>query len=212
MAVICPTVTATTTDEYRQQIERIAHFTKRIHLDFMDGQLTPTKSPGLDQIWWPAGVTADVHLMFRRPDQTLNVILQHQPHLAIVHAETHGDFQNFADQLHAAGIKVGVALLANTPVSTIQSGLDLIDHVLIFSGDLGRFGGKADLSLLRKITELKHLKPELEIGWDGGINEHNVNALLSGGVDVLNVGGFIQKADDPTSAYAKLEELVTRYK
>ena len=32
---------------------------------------------------------------------------------------------------------------------------------------------------------------DLEFGWDGGITDQNVAVLVNGGVDVLNVGGFI---------------------
>jgi ribulose-phosphate 3-epimerase len=60
------------------------------------------------------------------------------------------------------------------------------------------------LKLLNKVTELRKLKPELEIGWDGGINVDNAKQLSEGGVDVLNVGGAIQKAEDPKAAYDKL--------
>jgi ribulose-phosphate 3-epimerase len=86
--------------------------------------------------------------------------------------------------------------------------MNLIDHVLIFSGDLGHFGGKANLSLLGKASELKALKPHVEIGWDGGVNEENALTLVNNGIDVLNTGGFIQRASDPASAYATLIEVI----
>ena len=44
-----------------------------------------------------------------------------------------------------------------------------------------------------------------EIGWDGGITADNAAVLVTAGVRVLNVGGYIQKADDPQAAYAKLK-------
>jgi 3-keto-L-gulonate-6-phosphate decarboxylase len=51
------------------------------------------------------------------------------------------------------------------------------------------------------------LKPSLEIGWDGGVNTSNVQQFINGGVDVLNVGGFIQHAHNPQAAYLELEHL-----
>ncbi len=53
MAVICPTVTAYDPHEYREQMERVEPFAKRIHIDLMDGHFAPTKSPGLKHVWWP---------------------------------------------------------------------------------------------------------------------------------------------------------------
>ncbi len=207
MAVICPTVTATDPHEYREQMERITKFSHRIHLDFMDGDLAPTESPPIESAWWPANLVVDLHLMYQRPQEYLHKVFHLKPSLVILHAEADGHFVGMAEQLHQAGIKAGVALLQQTTVDLIKPGLEHIDHVLIFSGDLGHFGGQADFSLLDKVKKLRSLKKTLEIGWDGGINAENVTALVQGGVDVLNVGGFIQKADSPQEAYATLEAL-----
>jgi ribulose-phosphate 3-epimerase len=54
---------------------------------------------------------------------------------------------------------------------------------------------------------LKQYKPDLEVGWDGGINDQNVAELINGGVDVLNVGGYIQRAEDPARAFAALQRI-----
>jgi ribulose-phosphate 3-epimerase len=205
MATICPTVTANEPHEFREQMERIAHFAQRVHVDLMDGLFALTKSPKLEQVWWPHGLRADLHIMYKRPDLYLKQILDLEPSLVVIHAEAEGEFGPFAEALHDAGIKVGVALLEETEPELIKPALDMVDHVLIFSGSLGRFGGEAHIKLLGKILKLKKWKPELEIGWDGGINDKNAKQLIQGGVDVLNVGGFIQKAKDPEKAYDVLK-------
>ena len=207
MATICPAVLATEPHEFREQMERIAHFAQRVQIDLTDGLFAIAKTVSLEQAWWPHSIDADLHLMYKRPDLYLDKILSLEPSLVIIHAEAEGDFVPFANALREAGIKVGVALLPRTKTELIEPALDMIDHILIFSGDLGYFGGHADLTLLNKVKRLKELKPELEIGWDGGVNDENARDLSEGGVDVLNVGGFIQKADDPQAAYATLQEI-----
>ncbi len=208
MPVICPTVTAYDPHEYRAQVERISPFAKRVHLDLMDGEFTAKKSPDLEQMWWPRKIAADLHLMCARPFEYIDKIQHLDPEMVITHAEADGDFVEWADRLHHySDIKVGVALLQKTDPELIRPALSRIDHVLIFSGSLGSFGGKADLAYLDKVKRLKDWKPELEIGWDGGINEWNTALLIDGGVDVLNVGGFIQSAKDPKSAYDTLVAL-----
>jgi pentose-5-phosphate-3-epimerase len=47
----------------------------------------------------------------------------------------------------------------------------------------------------------------LEIGWDGGVTDQNISQLAFAGVDVFNVGGFIQKAEDPEKAFHVLERI-----
>lgn len=207
-STICPTVLAGTPEEYKAQIERVAQFATRLHLDVADGDFAPTKTISLDQVWWPGGVRADLHVMYRRPFDHVKMYLSLGPQMVIVHAEAEGTFVPFAELMHRHGIEVGVALQPVTPVSLIRPALNWIDHVLIFSGNLGHFGGQADLRLITKIKELRELKPQLEIGWDGGINDRNARALAMSGVDVLNVGGFIQHAADPQAAYTLLDRQV----
>ena len=105
------------------------------------------------------------------------------------------------------GARFSIALLADTPVSKVRHEIHSFDHALIFSGNLGFHGGSADLSLLKKAKEIRQLDHEIEIGGDGGINADNAADLVHGGVTVLNVGGYVQKSDDPQAAYATLKEV-----
>lgn len=204
MAAVCPSVTAYSADEYREQMEKVAHFAERIHIDLMDGQFTPKANIGPAEAWWPAGVKADFHLMYKQPDAAIDTILEHKPNLIIVHAEADGNFLAFARRCKSLGVGAGVALLPNTPIDSILEALGKIDHVLVFSGDLGQFGGHANLDLLRKVHSLKQHRPDLEVGWDGGISDQNISQLAAGGVDVFNAGGFIQDSAEPERAYQTL--------
>src|SRR5665213_296297 len=197
MAVICPTITAYNPHEYRSQIERVQSFTKRLHIDLMDGEFAPTKSPDLGQVWWPAGVAADIHLMYQRPMDYLEQLVKLKPHLVIIHAEADVHHMDFAARLHAADILAGLAILRDTPAENTYQIMHSFDHVLVFSGHLGYHGGQADLGLLDKVHKIRAHHPDAEIGWDGGITAANAHQLVGGGVDVLNAGGFIQQAADP---------------
>jgi ribulose-phosphate 3-epimerase len=206
---ICPTVTAPEPHTFREQMERIAGFAVRVHIDLSDGSLAPNKLLDLDKVWWPGGIRADLHVMLADPFAHVELYRALGPQLVIVHAEAKGDYAAFAEVMHHHGIETGIALLPDTDVEAIVPGLELIDHVMIFSGKLGYFGGDADLQLLDKVKRLKQLKPMLEIGWDGGINDRNARQLVDGGVDVLNVGGFIQHSPNAAAAYDTLEHIVT---
>lgn len=205
---IVPTVTARDALEYQNQMKRIAPFATRIHIDVADGIFTPVKLMDLSDVWWPGGVRADLHVMHQKPFVHYKTYLSLGPQMVVVHAEADGQFVPFAELMHRHGIEVGVALKPETPVELIRPALRWIDHVLIFSGNLGHFGGEADLTLIDKATLLRRLKPQLEIGWDGGINQGNAKSLAMGGIDVLNVGGYIQHASDPRLAYGTLARAV----
>jgi ribulose-phosphate 3-epimerase len=207
MAVICPTVTAYDPHEYREQLERLLPFAKRLHIDLMDGALAPTKSPPLDQIWLPDEVIADIHLMYQRPMNYLDRLVKLKPHLVVIHYEAEVNHAHFATHLREHGIKAGLAILQPTAVEMITDLMPNFDHVLVFSGDLGHHGGQADLNLLDKVKEVRRRWPQTEISWDGGINDQNAPQLVEAGVDVLNVGGFIQKAGDPEARYNQLTKV-----
>ena len=66
---------------------------------------------------------------------------------------------------------------------------------------------KTNLDLLKKIDFIKDRHSDIEIGWDGGINDQNIAHLAAGGVDVFNVGGFIQNSADPEHAYKVLSRI-----
>jgi ribulose-phosphate 3-epimerase len=208
MATICPTITAFEPHEYREQMERVTPFAKRVHIDLMDGDFAPTRSPDLKQIWWPADVTADVHLMYRKPMEHLEQLVKLKPNLVIIHNEANVHHMHFAAELHQHDIKVGLAILHDTPIEYAFQVMHSFDHVLIFSGKLGYHGGQADLGCLDKVHKVRQHHPDAEISWDGGINDQNAKLLADGGVDVLNVGGYIQKADNPAAAFLNLQTLL----
>lgn len=208
MAVICPTVLAREPHEFREQMERIGPFAQRIQIDVSDGKFAPVRTVEVERLWWPRNLGVDVHVMYQQPDDILEHLLTLKPNMVIVHAEADGNFVEIARKLHAAHIKAGIALLADTDPTVMRPAIEHIDHVLLFSGDLGNFGGKADLSLLDKVKAIRTMKANIEIGWDGGVNDQNAKDLAVGGVDVLNAGGFIQQAEQPADAYAKLVKAV----
>jgi ribulose-phosphate 3-epimerase len=209
-AVIAPTVTAYDLHEYRSQLEAIQPFAKRIHVDLMDGVFAPTISPPIESLWLPQHIQSDIHLMFQHPHRYTEALIALKPHMVIVPVEAQSDSLHKAVKTLSGKVKVGVSLLAETRVSDplVSRLIGSADHVLIFSGHLGYHGGTADMSLLSKVLEIRALRPEIEIGWDGGISINNVQQIRAGGVDVLNVGSAIQKHDDPHAQYIALTSLV----
>lgn len=202
MSVICPTVLADTVDEYREQVEAISRFATRIQIDLGDGRFT-TKTVDVSDVWWPDTVMADIHLMYEEPMAALTTLLELKPDMIIVHAEAK-DAQEAIESIQQRGIRAGVALLQDTTVESAHELIRLCDHALIFSGSLGSFGGRVDFSQLSKVKQIRGVKLDIEIGWDGGINADTIKALSDGGIDVLNVGGAIQKANHPENAYRGL--------
>lgn len=208
MPVICPTITAADPHSYREQVAKVEEFAKRLHIDLADGTLAPTKLMGAAQIYWPEDAIADIHMMYKRPRDFIETVISLKPNMVIVQAESEGDMRGLILELQSMGIKAGIALLPDTKVDDVADLISAADHVLLFAGKLGYQGGKADMSVTKKIPDIKAINPTTELGWDGGITSENVPLLIQQGVEVLNVGSYLQQADFPADVYKELTGLL----
>lgn len=210
MSVIAPCITVETPEDYRASVERLQPFAQRVHVDVSDGEFAPNFLLPLGQIWWPKEWTVDVHAMVARPSEHLANFIRLRPSLVILHAEAHEDILPTMNELKKAGIRAGVGLLKTTVPSRVRPLIEAADHVMIFSGDLGHYGGVASLMQLEKIRLIKAINPNVEIGWDGGVALDNAFTLAQGGVDVLNAGGVIASAEDPGATHQALVKEINK--
>ena len=201
---IVPTILTDNKQDFREQVEKINVFTRRVQIDVTDGIFTPTETLDITNIWWPKNWTADLHLMVANPSEHLDTVLKLNPALCILHAEASDDLMPRFSALKEAGIKTGVAILPSTYPGYIKHYIDIVDHVLIFAGQIGVQGSQADLMQMEKIALVRNMKPEVEIGWDGGANMSNIRALAHADLDVINVGSAIAKAENPAQAFDEL--------
>lgn len=211
MSVIAPCITADSADDYKIQVGRIHAFANRVHIDISDGEFTPNFLVDATQVWWPENWQVDIHAMVQRPAEQLAALTGIKPNLIVLHAEAEGDITQMLQKIKGLGIKAGVALQRSTVPAEVAPMIQAADHVMIFSGTLGTFGGTANLMQLEKIRLVKAINPTVEIGWDGGVAVDNAYNLTQGGVDVLNVGGAIQKAPDPKAAYDTLVSEINKH-
>ncbi|MDN5275691.1 MAG: rpe [Candidatus Saccharibacteria bacterium] len=205
MSVIAPCITTETADAYKVAVEKLSLFAHRVHIDVSDGEFTPSFLLPVQQLWWPQQWTVDIHAMVSRPEDYVAALINLKPHLITFHVETQTPLLPIISQIKQAGIQAGIALMRPTVPSTVAELIKAADHVMIFSGDLGHYGGKASLMQVEKIRLIRAINPAVEIGWDGGVSLENAYTLSQGGVDVLNAGGAIAMAPDPAAAYANLE-------
>lgn len=211
MSVIVPTILAETADDYKTQVERLQPFAERVHVDVTDGEFAPRFTVGVSELWWPENWNVDIHAMVARPAEYAQALVNLKPNMIIFHAEAEGDIAALMQQIKGLGMKAGISLQRSTVPETVAPLIEVADHVMIFSGELGQFGGKASLMQLEKIRLIKRINAAVEIGWDGGVALDNAYTLTQGGVDALNTGGAIQKAADPAAAYADLVKEINKH-
>ena len=209
--VITPTILTSDPEEFTKFVSLYPTFAKRMQIDVVDGSFVPqTTISEAAMTALPQGLLVDMHMMVARPSEHIQHILRLKPNLCIFHAEAAENLLPFFEQLKAAGIKTGVALLQMTYPGQVQQYIEAADHVMIFAGSLGKNGGDADMLQIEKVKLIRAIKPDVEIGWDGGVNMKNIRALAHSNINVLNVGSAIVKAEDPKAAFDELAEEATQ--
>ena len=203
-AVIAPCILAENSDQYQAAVARLTPFAERVHIDFCDGEFAPTFTVGLEAMSWPENWQVDIHAMVARPSEYVQQLASKKPSLIVFHAEISEDLLPVIRYLKQLGIKSGVALQRSTVPLSVRTVIEEVDHVQIFSGNLGQHGGVASLMQLEKLRLIRAIRPSVEIGWDGGVTVENAFTLAQGGVEVLNVGGTIAKSDEPQGVYGRL--------
>lgn len=209
--IVVPSITVETDVEYKAVVEKIQDFAKRVHVDVSDGAFAPVFLVEPEKLWWPSDWVVDIHAMVTQPLDYLDRLIALKPHMITFHAETNVNLVPILESIKKAGIKAGIALLKQTVPATVAPAIKAAEHVLVFSGDLGHYGGTASLMQLEKVRLIKVINPLAEIGWDGGISVDNAFTLAQGGVNVFNIGGALATAAEPAKVYDTLVREINKH-
>lgn len=208
MKLIVPTVTAKDPHGYRSQMELVCSISDYVHIDLSSKDFFGADSLiDCDKIYLEDGITYSVHLMYTRPLECVKYLLglKEPPRMIILHVESEAlEVLECIKIIKDAGVLLGLAILQNTKINDYSELITLSAQVLIFSGNLGKHGGTADLRLVDKIAQTIKIKSSIEIAWDGGVSLENIRELSEAGVDIFYVGGAIHKAEDPAAAIEEL--------
>ena len=173
-----------------------------IHVDVMDGLFVPSISfgmPVIKSIRKVTGKVFDVHLMINEPIRYIDEFVKAGADIITVHVEACSDVVATIEKIKASGVKAGITLNPDTPVSAISPYLDMVDMVLVMSVHPGYGGQKFIVTSIDKLKEVKKLKDDSGLGFDievdGGINVDNLPSVLEAGANVIVAGSAIFSGD-----------------
>ena len=191
-----------------------------LHFDVMDGMFVPSISfgmPVLASIRKETDLFLDVHLMIREPIRYIDEFVKCGADLITIHYEACCNVMQTLAEVRKAGVKAGLSIRPETPVSVLRPFLDKVDLVLIMSVNPG-FGGQTLMEgTYDKLRELRALMaetlgassgegiPRVEV--DGGINLSNVAGLLEAGADTIVTGSAVFRGDIAANTKQFLEIL-----
>ncbi len=209
---IAPSILASDFSRLGEEICRVVEAgADFIHFDVMDGHFVPNLTMGpqlIKSVKQYTDCPFDVHLMIARPQDYINDFADAGADLITFHVEIEGSIETVIDLIKTRGVKAGLALRPNTPVSSIFPYLAELDLVLPMSVEPGFGGQKFLMSALNKIDSLRErifeLRCDALIEVDGGINLETAPLVVNRGATVLVAGTAIFGSRNPSEAIRAL--------
>lgn len=185
-----------------------------LHIDVMDGIFVPNISfgfPVLNAVAKALKKPLDVHYMIEHPENYIRQTADSGAMLMTVHYEAVRHLHRTEQEIHAAGMKAGVALNPSTPVSVLEDIINDVDLVLLMSVNPGFGGQKFIENTIGKVGRLREMIAQsgsqalIEI--DGGVQGETAPRLVEAGSDVLVSGSYVFKSADPIKTIHDLKVL-----
>lgn len=185
-----------------------------LHIDVMDGIFVPNISFGFPVLNAVAKVLKkplDVHYMIEHPENYIQQTADSGAMLMTVHYEAVRHLHRTVQEIHAAGMKAGVALNPSTPVNVLEDIINDVDLVLLMSVNPGFGGQKFIENTIAKVGRLRKMIAQLGsqalIEIDGGVQGETAPRLVEAGSDVLVSGSYVFKSADPIKTIHDLKVL-----
>jgi ribulose-phosphate 3-epimerase len=206
MPKIVPAIQPASLEDFQQKLRTVRQLTNRFQLDIVAADFNDTPTIELPEITLSPGIECDIHIMARNPLPHIEAAKRLYPHLIIVQYEGVENIKEILERLHEGGQAIGVAINPETEVSDIANIVPMLDHVLIMAYPSGPSGQTLQPKVLKKVAQVRALKPSIEVGLDGGVAEDTLSLIAKAGFDVVNTTSFLFSADDPLSRYTQLME------
>jgi ribulose-phosphate 3-epimerase len=182
-----------------------------LHVDVMDGHYVRNITIGpliVEAARRSTKLPLNVHLMIDNPEVFAADFVEAGADCILVHPECDGDPGRALEIVRELGVKTGVALNPETPVSAAADFLPDVDFLLVMSVNPGWGGQKFMRDVLPKFAEAKPLCCDgIALGIDGGIGLETGREAVLAGANYLIAGTFLFGSDDMAGRVAELRRL-----
>jgi ribulose-phosphate 3-epimerase len=199
---ILPAILATDENDFREKAARVFGLGLPVHVDVMDGNFVPGTSWAVPELMKKilGDLPFEAHLMVSNPEHLVPVWLAAGAARVYYHAEsTHAD-PYIVRSIVPDGVRLGVAINPETPVSRIIPLLEDIGNVLVMGVNPGKQGQPFQHIALEKVAAIRGARPAVMIGVDGGVKPEIAKAALDAGADMIVAGSALTNQPSPAEA------------
>lgn len=226
MIEIIPAILPKSLEDLREHLSRIRHGTRAVQVDIVDGIFAPNKTwPYLKHASFEKVVSEEeglpfweefdfeFDLMLEKPVSEVEHFVRAGGSRIIIHSRS-SDARHALEKLQPmrAGefaIAVGIALGARATPDDLVPHRGMYDFVQVMGIDHEGFQGQPfDENVLKLISTLRSLHPELIVQVDGGVTIDTASMLAEAGARRLVVGSAIFGAPDAINAARELHALL----
>nr|MBI5455382.1 hypothetical protein [Candidatus Levybacteria bacterium] len=185
----------------------IKPFSKKVHIDFLDGKFSPEISfMDFSQFSkYKNDFFLEAHLMVENPSQYVKQLAEAGFKRFLGHIEKMDNLEEFVAEGQIFG-EVGLALDIDTSVELISINFEDIDTILLMGVKAGKSGQEFLPEVLGKIKSLRKIT-QIPIEIDGGINEQTLITAKKEGAKRFVVTSAIFQNQDPMESFEKLLSL-----
>jgi ribulose-phosphate 3-epimerase len=201
---IIPAILVKSREELLRRIMLVKDHVKIIHIDIMDNEFVPNKTIGLESLHDLPDASYGFHWMVNNPEKWIEGTPG--PYLHLVHIETVSSFDTVKAAVEKAGGRLGLALNPDTPLESVLPYAKDVEEILIMTVRPGFSGQSYIQDAESKMTKLRELHPNLNIGADGGINKQTIGRAYAAGANYLAAASAIFANEDIGQAVKELKE------
>ncbi len=205
--MIIPAIIAKTQEELNENLSKVIDFVDIVQLDIMDNKFVPNTSLFFDFKLPKSSCLFEAHLMIEKPEKWIENNWK-KVDTILIHYESCTNPAAIISDAKNKEKKVGFVLNPETSIQNISNFLDEIDQVLIMTVNPGFYGSPFLPDVLEKISELRGMKPGLDIEVDGGITDKTIGLVDKAGANMFVSGSYIVKSDDVEKAINSLRKTV----
>lgn len=180
-----------------------------VHFDIEDGNFTPNITFGLSLLRAAAKLISPtrmgLHLMANHPMDLLPELAELGVPRVFAHLEALPFPLLFLNRAKSLGMRAGLALNIQTPLSMLDPFMPAIDEVLVMTAEPDNAGEKLWAPGLDKAVAAARTLP-IPVWADGGLTEETIRVLFKAGASGCVLGRAVFNSGDPYNALSKLKK------